>query len=138
MKEKPVKQKKTRSYTHMTADLFKRALDGSFGNISLMAQRVGVSRDAIYDWLRNHPEAQEAMRKEREALVDFAENQLGKLIQDKNPTAIIFCLKTLGKNRGYVEQVQLANPDGTNLVPPKIVVKDPDGAAAVEEILAGD
>lgn len=132
------KKDKKRTYTHMTAEIFKTALEGSYGNITLMAQRSGASRDAIYDWIRNHPEAQEQIRKERETLVDLAENKLGVLINEKNPTAIIFTLKTLGKNRGYIEQVQIANPDGTNIVPPKIIVKDKEGADTVHAILEGD
>lgn len=132
------KKNKPRAYTRMTAELFKTALDGSFGNITVMAQRAGSSRDAIYDWIKNHPEAAEQIRKEREQLVDLAENQLGRLIQERNATAIIFTLKTLGKNRGYVEQFQLANPDGSNIVPPKIIVKDKEGADTVHAILEGD
>ena len=132
------KKNKPRTYIRMTAELFKTALEGSYGNITVMSQKTGASRDAFYDWINNHPECKEMIQKERDRLVDYAENQLGKLIQDKNPTAIIFTLKTLGKNRGYVEQVQIANPDGTNLVPPKIVVKDQEGADAVNAILSGD
>jgi len=132
------KGKDRKAPVRMTDELFRRILEDSFGNVTLMAQRAGTSRETLYNYINSHPETQEMIRKERERLVDLAENKLGVLINEKNPTAIIFTLKTLGKNRGYVEQVQIANPDGTNLVPPKIVVKDQEGADAVNAILSGD
>ena len=133
-----MKKKQRKPTVHLTEELFKKALDGSRGNITLIAQKAGVDRQTVYNYMEAHPECKADIQKERDTLVDYAENQLGVLIKEKNPTAIIFALKTLGKNRGYTEQIMLANADGSNLIPPKIIVKDKDSAGIVDQIMQGD
>ena len=47
--------------------------------------------------------------------LDFAESKLYELVDDKHPTAIIFLLKTKGKDRGYVERQEFDIEGGLNL-----------------------
>ena len=49
--------------------------------------------------------------------MDFAETHLHKLIQEGNPAATIFFLKTKGKRRGYVETQDITT-DGKPLTRP--------------------
>lgn len=80
-----------------------------FGNVTQTCKQVDISRQTFYNWLEND----EDFRKEIESIepeeifVDFAENALVKRIDEGDTTAIIFSLKTKGKNRGYVEKQQL-------------------------------
>jgi hypothetical protein len=46
----------------------------------------------------------DAQTQAREALLDLAESQLYKKIEEGDLTSIIFALKTIGKSRGYVER----------------------------------
>lgn len=73
----------------------------------------GISRNTLYAWRRKSKVLDERMADVEESLIDFSESQLISQIQDGNITAIIFYLKTKGKDRGYVERVEQevsANP----------------------------
>ena len=84
----------------------------SGGNISSIARRLGVTRATAYSYKERWKTVEDAINDEREAMLDFTENQLFKQVQDGNITAIIFTLKTLGKNRGYVERREVTGKDG--------------------------
>ena len=84
----------------------------SGGNISAIARRLGVTRATAYSYMNRWKTVEDAINDEREAMLDFTENQLFKQVQAGNITAIIFTLKTLGKNRGYVERREFTGKDG--------------------------
>lgn len=45
-------------------------------------------------------------------LVDETESQLAKLVRAGNPSAVFFVLRTLGKDRGYVEKATIEHELG--------------------------
>lgn len=73
------------------------------GNLSATADALGISRTTLYYWRNSDAELDEMMKEVEEGLIDFSESKLMEAIQDGNLTAIIFHLKTKGKNRGYIE-----------------------------------
>jgi len=74
------------------------------GNISMLCKMVGIGRATFYRWMEKDKRFREAIEAESEGLIDFVENKLFALINEKNPAAIFFFLKTRAKHRGYVEQ----------------------------------
>jgi hypothetical protein len=54
------------------------------------------------------PEYKTAIQELGDVALDFAESKLHKLIDQGNPAATIFYLKTKGKNRGYIERQEIA------------------------------
>lgn len=83
----------------------------SGGNIRLIANRLGVSRPTIYAYKKKWKTVEDALKDEKEEMLDLAENKLWKLINDENITAIIFYLKTQGKQRGYIERQEFTGAD---------------------------
>lgn len=67
---------------------------------------AGISRYYYDQWLREDEDFKSSMVLAQEHAIDFVESKLFKLINDENPTAIIFFLKTRGKSRGYIERVE--------------------------------
>lgn len=84
-----------------------QALKDQLGNISLACKQIGISRRTHYEWIDSDPLYKQAYEEIDEFVIDFAENALFKLIQDKNPTAIIFFLKCKAKHKGYVEKQEI-------------------------------
>lgn len=79
------------------------ALEESLGVVTTACRKVGISRDAHYRWKKDDREYAARVDALSNVALDFAESKLFSLIQDQNPTAIIFYLKTQGKGRGYYE-----------------------------------
>jgi hypothetical protein len=80
------------------------ALQETKGLVFLAAQRVGCDPDTIYNRARKSPAVAAAIRNQRGVVVDTAELKLYQAILDGQAWAIALTLKTLGKDRGYVER----------------------------------
>lgn len=91
------------------------AIKGSKGFVSTIANRLGCQRTYIYKLLEKYPTAKEALENEREGNKDFVEGKLMQQIDAGNITAIIFYLKTQGKDRGYIERQEVTGADGGQL-----------------------
>ena len=79
------------------------------GNISAIARAFGVDRSAVIKYIKKRPELETALKDCREALVDNAESALGVSVAAREPWAVCFTLKCLGKDRGYVERQEIDN-----------------------------
>ena len=99
-----------------TANQIINALREKHGNLSAAARYLGCDRHTISRYISLYPSVKSVADEERETLIDFAENQLFKQVQDGNITAIIFTLKTIGKHRGYVERQEVTGADGGAVV----------------------
>lgn len=84
---------------------FLKAFEETFGVISYACAAANVSRQTYYNWRKNDPEFDEKAKEIEESAIDVAEGKLLTQIGEGNLTAIIFYLKTKGKKRGYVEQI---------------------------------
>ncbi len=71
------------------------ALREKHGNLSAAARFLGCDRHTVSRYIDTYPTVKAVADEERETLIDFAENQLFKQVQDGNITAIIFTLKTI-------------------------------------------
>jgi len=99
-----------------TANQIIDALKEKHGNMSASARFLGCSRITISRYIDTYPTVKAVYEEERETLIDFAENQLFKQVQEGNITAIIFTLKTIGKSRGYVERQEVTGANGGAIV----------------------
>lgn len=81
--------------------------------------------DTIRNYARRYPTVREALQKEREELVDYAESGLRAALLSREAWAIAFTLKTLGRDMGYSEKYNLEVE--ANIATPitfEIVMKD--------------
>jgi hypothetical protein len=88
------------------------ALEKSLGVVTTAANNVGITRKTHYDWLRNDKEYAKQVEDLENMVLDFAESQLHKQVNEGNTTATIFLLKTKGKKRGYVERQEIMHDGG--------------------------
>lgn len=109
------------------------AMKLSYGIISVAANKVEISRQTHYNWMKDDPEYKEEIESINEAAIDHVEGKLMERVngvaiagedgstyyQAPSDTAIIFYLKCKGKKRGYVERQEVVpmDPDGNAVQP---------------------
>jgi len=83
------------------------ALIRTGGILSGTAQILGVSRQAIYNWIEADPSLKAAREDAKESFIDMAESKLYKAVKEEQLVAVLFALKTQGKARGWIESQQI-------------------------------
>ena len=85
------------------------ALTKSLGIVSTACKSVNIARQTHYEWYKEDEAYRNDVDDVSEMAIDFVESKLFKLINEENPTAIIFFLKTKGKQRGYIEKSEVTH-----------------------------
>jgi transposase-like protein len=83
------------------------ALEQTLGIITPALKIAGLSYNAHYQWLKKSGLYKKEFDKIKEIQLDFVESKLLKNIKEGDTTAMIFYLKTKGKDRGYSEKIDL-------------------------------
>ena len=104
----------------------KTILDGirKMKPIFLIAQEIGVSRQALYNYVRNKMDT--TFRDMREAMVDICETKLLQNVMDGNQNAIEYFLNAQGRGRGYGAQGEKDRQDVPIIKIGKIEVTNSD------------
>lgn len=92
--------------TDKDKERFIKALEKSGGNIKKACEAVNISRGLYYKWRDTDPDFKRTAEDIGEGCIDDAESALKRKIAEGDTTAIIFMLKTRGKNRGYSDKTQ--------------------------------
>jgi hypothetical protein len=100
---------------HFTAAQVIAALQETKGMMFLAAKRLGCSHETIRRYCKRHPTVQAAKDEQRGEMVDTAELKLWQSIQNGEAWGITLALKTIGKDRGYVERTEQTGRDGAPL-----------------------
>lgn len=83
------------------------ALEKSLGVVTTAARMVGIDRVTHYRWLAEDENYKASVEDVQNIVLDFAESALHKMVENHNPAATLFLLKTKGKQRGYVERQEI-------------------------------
>lgn len=79
------------------------ALQNNAGNITKACEDAGFAVSSFYNWKNTDEEFRKAVEEIDNVQFAFVEGKLLELVDNLNPTAVIFYLKTKGKDRGYKE-----------------------------------
>jgi len=90
-----------------TAQQMIDALAASRGLVYLAAQRLQCDPDTVMRYCKRYPTVEQAKHDARGTLLDMAEAKLFLAVQRDEAWAITFCLKTVGRARGYGERLDL-------------------------------
>jgi hypothetical protein len=83
------------------------ALRDTKGLVFLAARRVGCDPDTIYTRAKRSPEVARCIAAQRGEIVDTGEMRLFEAVDRGDPWAVALVLKTLGRERGYVESTRI-------------------------------
>ena len=84
-----------------------QALEKSLGVVSVACDMVGIARQTHYTWLNEDEEYSIRVKDVANRTLDFVETALFGQVDKGNISAIIFYLKTKGRERGYIEHQQI-------------------------------
>ena len=76
------------------------------GNLTLVAKQFGVSRTAVQQFIKKNAGLAQVVKDAREGIIDKAESKMLQAINKGEAWAISLTLTTLGKDRGYVKQIE--------------------------------
>jgi len=85
------------------------ALTRTHGMIYLAAKELGCAPKTIYRRAEKEEKIRDAIEEYRGQIIDKAELKLETAVMNGEPWAITLALKTIGKNRGYVEKQELSH-----------------------------
>ncbi len=117
-----------------TSEQIIEALREKKGLVYLAADKLGCDPTTIYRRAGHVASVAQAIKDARGKLVDVAEERLWSAVEDREPWAISMVLKTLGKDRGYVERQEITGKDGQDI---GIKVRAIDYRVAIAAIAAG-
>jgi hypothetical protein len=96
-------------------EILGKALIASRGLVYLAADALGMDYSRFSHRISQSDYLKEMKRFGIERRLDIAEDKLAELTEDKNVTAILFILRTLGKSRGYDETPKVEIPEETKM-----------------------
>ena len=111
------------SIERYTAEQVITALHEARGMVTIAARGLGCKPQTVRNYIARYPTVAQALREERERTLDIGELALFKAVQNGEGWAISLLLKTIGKDRGYVETTRNLN---LNLTPADIEKLDDD------------
>jgi hypothetical protein len=83
------------------------ALREAKGMASLAARKLGCDVDTVLIYCKRYSDIEAVKQEARIEILDEAELRLWQAIRRDESWAIAFCLKTLGRTRGYGERLDL-------------------------------
>jgi hypothetical protein len=86
------------------------------GLITVAAQLIGCDTKTLRTRLDKSEDLRQIQLDAREGIIDLAELALEKAIRNGESWAVAFTLKTIGKQRGYVERQEHTGADGGPMV----------------------
>jgi len=89
----------------LTKKKVEEALRASHGVLAVAARALGVTRQGLYDAIQRHG-LEGFLREVRGEFLDEVESRLIQAALAGKPWAVMFVLKTIGKDRGYTERVE--------------------------------
>jgi hypothetical protein len=89
-----------------TADEICKALINCNGMVYLASKELGCSPATLYRYRDRYASVRECLKNTRGEFVDIAEMALYNQVLAQQSWAVTLVLKTLGKDRGYVEKTE--------------------------------
>lgn len=114
----------------ITKAQLKAALKSAAGICAVAAEKLGTSRQNIYQRIASSPEIQAWVAEIEQSITDQAEAVVVMAMQERQPNSIKptreavntsrWWLERKGRERGFSTRTELANPDGSPLAPPEV------------------
>ena len=99
--------------------------------VYIAAQKLGCSPMTIYRRAEKDKKVRETIDNFRGLFIDKAELKLEQAVMNGEPWALTLTLKTLGKQRGYVERQEVTGADGEPVKIVEVIIPEENGGLRV-------
>ena len=99
----------------VTQEQFLEAIKGTQGLVSKIQKKLGAATGETWSWetveryIHKWEACEEAVKAEKEAMLDLAENNIFKALTQNDLATSKWYLRMKGKERGYVETQEIHN-----------------------------
>ena len=100
------------------------AIAGSRGIVSNVAKELQCDWHTADRYIKEYPEAVQAIAEESEAMLDTAENKAYELMENGDGAMVRFYLSTKGRKRGYITDDRQTQEVGNGDSVVKVVIED--------------
>ena len=90
-----------------TDEAILEAIKGSGGIMSTIARKLDVTWHTADSWIRESGELMEALKDEKETILDMAESTVLKRIKEGDEQSAKWYLSKIGKHRGYGDSLAI-------------------------------
>jgi hypothetical protein len=90
-----------------TTEQVATAITETRGLISYAAQRLACDQQTIRNYIRRHQTVRDALEEARGQIVDLGELRLFQAVDAGESWAVQFLLRTVGRDRGYGDRIDL-------------------------------
>ena len=87
------------------------AIRATMGNMTAAAQRCGVARQSLQEYIQRRPELVAVLQEMRESTLDHVESVIYMKAMEGQSWAVLGLLRCLGKSRGWVERTEVVQPE---------------------------
>lgn len=91
----------------ISEDVLEQLIIENRGNLSAVARQCQLTRGAIGNRVEKSDRLKAACKAARDEVLDAIEDKLFERAKEGETTEMIFTLKTIGKERGYVERSEV-------------------------------
>lgn len=96
----------------LTVERVTKALRENFGILGPAAEALGVGRNTLWAFRKEHPELDDIIKEIEEGTLDLAETVISKSIKDGNVKTAQWYAERKGKDRGYSTRVETTGANG--------------------------
>jgi hypothetical protein len=109
------------------------ALKQANGLITHAAKKLRCNPDTIHQRIKDSPAVAAVVKGARDVVLDDAESSLHKAVKKKEAWAVTFTLRTIGRERGYLDRTEVKH---TGAVDHNHALPDPERVARIVALLA--
>lgn len=99
----------------ITLDEALKAVKGTKGNQTEIARNLRCNHSNVTHLKKKWATFNKAVQEAKEARIDWYESRLDERAEKGDIAAIIFFLKTQGKDRGYIERQEITGAGGASI-----------------------
>jgi hypothetical protein len=87
-------------------DVLEQLLREHYGNISTVAEELGLPRARVYERIRKSPRLQSVLQQARETIKDIAERNIFRKVMQGDIATSQWLLARLARERGYGDKIE--------------------------------